>query len=109
MLIYLGVTGTYLSELEPIDIETSVCRDRKPETTVAVFKKPPSTAKTSKRTVGILHKPNSVVFVRRRMLYARPAINSKGGVRFGLRHIRGWLSLIFCICEELNGYFSRRP
>lgn len=35
-----------------------------------------------------LHKPNSIIFVRRRMLYARPEINGKGEVRFGLRHIR---------------------
>lgn len=36
----------------------------------------------------VLHKPNSIVFVRRRMLYARPALNAKREVRFGLRHIR---------------------
>ena len=38
-------------------------------------------------------KPNSIVFVRRRMLYARPAFNGKGEVRFGLRHIRTQWSL----------------
>lgn len=45
-------------------------------------------SKVPNKAANVLHKPNSIVFVRRRMLYARPAINSKGGVRFGLRHIR---------------------
>ena len=35
-----------------------------------------------------IHKPNSIIFVRRRMLYARPELNGRGEVRFGLRHIR---------------------
>ncbi|RDW68574.1 hypothetical protein BP5796_09231 [Coleophoma crateriformis] len=34
-----------------------------------------------------LHTPGSISFVRNRMLYARPALNAKGGVRFGLKHI----------------------
>lgn len=37
---------------------------------------------------GTLHKPNSIIFVRRRMLYARPELNGRGEVSFGLRHIR---------------------
>lgn len=32
--------------------------------------------------------PNAIAFVRNRMLYARAALNAKGGVRFGMRHIR---------------------
>ncbi|KAL2002309.1 hypothetical protein VTN02DRAFT_216 [Thermoascus thermophilus] len=35
----------------------------------------------------VLRTPNSIVFVRRRMLYARPALNTNGQVRWGLRHI----------------------
>ncbi|ORY16221.1 hypothetical protein BCR34DRAFT_118881 [Clohesyomyces aquaticus] len=31
--------------------------------------------------------PSAIVFVRSRMLYARAALNAKGGVRFGMRHI----------------------
>ncbi|KAL5391507.1 hypothetical protein DPSP01_001371 [Paraphaeosphaeria sporulosa] len=31
--------------------------------------------------------PNAITFVRNRMLYARAALNAKGGVRFGMRHI----------------------
>ena len=32
--------------------------------------------------------PSTIRFVRSRMLYARAALNAKGGVRFGMRHIR---------------------
>jgi hypothetical protein len=32
--------------------------------------------------------PGAITFVRSRMLYAKAALNAKGGVRFGLRHIR---------------------
>jgi telomerase reverse transcriptase len=33
-------------------------------------------------------KPSAITFVRSRMLYARAALNGKGGARFGMRHIR---------------------
>jgi hypothetical protein len=32
--------------------------------------------------------PGAITFVRSRMLYAKAALNAKGGVRFGMRHIR---------------------
>jgi hypothetical protein len=35
-----------------------------------------------------IRKPNTISFVRNRMMYARAAVNAKGGVRFGMRHIR---------------------
>lgn len=35
-----------------------------------------------------LRSPGNIVIVRNRMLYARAALNAKGHVRFGLRHIR---------------------
>lgn len=35
-----------------------------------------------------LHSPGNISFVRSRMLYARGALNARGEVRFGLRHIR---------------------
>ena len=34
------------------------------------------------------HSPASISFVRSRMFYARAALNAKGRVTFGLRHIR---------------------
>jgi hypothetical protein len=33
--------------------------------------------------------PSQVAFVRSRMFYAKAALNAKGGIRFGMRHIRG--------------------
>ena len=41
------------------------------------------------------HNTTAISFVRTRMLYARPALNAKGKVTFGLRHIRSFISL-FC-------------
>jgi telomerase reverse transcriptase len=32
--------------------------------------------------------PSAITFVRSRMMYAKAALNAKGGVRFGMRHIR---------------------
>ena len=32
--------------------------------------------------------PGGISFIRNRMFYARAALNAKGGVSFGLRHIR---------------------
>lgn len=34
------------------------------------------------------NKLNSIFFLRRRALYARPALNAKGQVRFGFKHDR---------------------
>jgi hypothetical protein len=36
----------------------------------------------------IVNTPARITFVRNRMLYARAALNAKGTIRFGLRHIR---------------------
>lgn len=55
-------------------------------------------------------KPNSIVFLRRRALYARPALNAKGQVRFGLKHdrmystheIANWLTKL----DALNRFSS---
>lgn len=32
--------------------------------------------------------PFEIAFVRSRMFYAKAALNAKGGIRFGMRHIR---------------------
>ncbi|CAI6341564.1 unnamed protein product [Periconia digitata] len=45
-----------------------------------------STTKTSDPSNEV-RSPSSISFVRIRMLYARAALNGKGGVRFGMRHI----------------------
>jgi telomerase reverse transcriptase len=43
----------------------------------------------------VVHKPNSIVFFRRRMLYAKPVLNSKGDVHFGLTRLRRCYRYLF--------------
>lgn len=50
--------------------------------TAAVKRPTPSALNKCHRT------PSAITFVRSRMLYAKAALNAKGGVRFGMRHIR---------------------
>ncbi|CRG91151.1 telomerase reverse transcriptase [Talaromyces islandicus] len=79
------ISGVYLSELEPLDevkVKAGINTDAK--ISGDTESKGISNSKSAAET---LHKPNSIVFVRRRMLYARPALNARGGIRFGLRHI----------------------
>ena len=42
----------------------------------------------SPASVTTVKSPTAIQFVRNRMLYARPVLNSRGAVKFGLRHIR---------------------
>lgn len=67
------LSGIPISELEPL---------------AAVANKvelPPSAA-TGLRNMEL--RPSEISFVRSRMLYARAALNARGLVHFGLRHIR---------------------
>ncbi|KAJ5032244.1 uncharacterized protein L3040_008853 [Drepanopeziza brunnea f. sp. 'multigermtubi'] len=48
---------------------------------------PPKVPKTPKIPTSTRHTPASINFVRHRMMYARPALNAKLEVKFGLRHI----------------------
>lgn len=42
----------------------------------------------AKEPAAFERKPTDIAFVRSRMLYARAALNARGLVHFGLRHIR---------------------
>lgn len=42
---------------------------------------------------AVLHTPGNIIFVRRRMLYARAVLNAKGKVLFGLKHKRSYALL----------------
>lgn len=44
--------------------------------------------KLSDSPQSVSKSPAAISFVRNRMFYARAALNAKGGVTFGLRHIR---------------------
>ncbi|KAG2412542.1 hypothetical protein HFD88_010099 [Aspergillus terreus] len=98
--IYYQLSGLPLSTLEPVP--KNVAQGNGPGSKTVVF---PSIQRGPSAPVGgcipakvknsipgrreTLQKPNSIVFFRRRMLYARPAVNSKGDVQFGLtsRHV----------------------
>ncbi|KAL1595840.1 Telomerase reverse transcriptase [Paraconiothyrium brasiliense] len=75
----LQLSGVPLSELKPVHT-----LDNNP-TSIPMKsfanKKPRSLVSENRR-------PNAITFVRNRILYARAALNAKGGVRFGMRHIR---------------------
>jgi hypothetical protein len=82
------ITGVPLSELE---LDPKQLRQRQDH------------EGTSKQARGgsVLQRPNSIVFFRRRMLYARAALNAQGRVRFGLKHTRTW-NFSFSIFTFLN-------
>jgi hypothetical protein len=76
---YYQLSGIPLSELKP---------DQKPNDNIAevgvnrvVETAPPKQCAESK-TLG------AITFVRSRMMYAKASPNAKGGLRFGMRHIR---------------------
>ncbi|KAJ4344797.1 Telomerase reverse transcriptase [Didymosphaeria variabile] len=75
----LQLSGVPLSDLKPVHTldndPASILKDN------FANKKPQSLVSENR-------KPNAIMFVRNRMLYARAALNAKGGIRFGMRHIR---------------------
>lgn len=72
---FLQISGIPISDIEPPTAP-------KPDPTTTFFSKKPNSLVSENR------QPNAITFVRNRMLYARAALNAKGGVRFGMRHIR---------------------
>lgn len=50
---------------------------------------------STKKPTSFERRPTEIIFVRSRMLYARAALNARGSVQFGLRHIRKCLSRRF--------------
>lgn len=76
---YYQLSGMPLSELKLDRISTDTPAN--PETNLGASKKPVNSISTDRS-------PGAIVFVRSRMLYAKAALNAKGGVRFGMRHIR---------------------
>lgn len=46
------------------------------------------TAVDKESKIGVVRKPSEITFVRHRMLYAKPTLNLKGKIHFGLQHIR---------------------
>lgn len=76
--------GTPLTELQARSAITSLPKPQEPKASAsfqALFNPAANPQKT-------LKSPATIIFVRNRMFYARAALNAKGKVRFGLRHIR---------------------
>ncbi|PGH27913.1 hypothetical protein AJ80_00463 [Polytolypa hystricis UAMH7299] len=69
---YYQLSGVQLSELKLLTSQPIKSSEQK--------QTPLQTGRNDVRT------PKDIVFVRRRLLYARPALNTKGQPRFGLRH-----------------------
>ncbi|KAJ4301248.1 Telomerase reverse transcriptase [Kalmusia sp. IMI 367209] len=74
----LQLSGIPLSELKPAHVPISV---------PSIVPMNYVTTKKPNSLVSENRKPNAITFVRTRMMYARAALNAKGGVRFGMRHI----------------------
>jgi len=75
-ILNLCVAGVPISELPTIE---------KPE---SIASNPLNGQGGRLKTSPTLHTPTNIAFVRSRMMYARAALNAKGDVQFGLRHIR---------------------
>ena len=76
--------GTPLTELQPRSVIRSLRKPQelKTSTNIQPLSNPaPNLCKALKSSAAI-------IFVRNRMFYARAALNAKGKVQFGLRHIR---------------------
>lgn len=75
---YYQLSGPPMSDLEPIHVS-----EPSPDSLQAkMAPRLPANVQNGVRT------PCKIAFVRSRMLYAKPALNAKGGIRFGMRHIR---------------------
>lgn len=82
--IYYQMSGVPLSFLEPLNqdhLDIHLAKDAP----VPIKERTQGKSASNNRN-GILHKPNGIVFVRRRMLYARPTRNLRGDIMFGLAH-----------------------
>ncbi|KAL9124591.1 MAG: hypothetical protein Q9217_006090 [Psora testacea] len=80
---YYQISGTPLTDLRPL---TNAAPVENQLGTIRLTKST-TTRRLAKDEQSVLNSPAAITFVRSRMLYARPALNAKGRVTFGLRHI----------------------
>jgi hypothetical protein len=76
---YCQLSGVPASEMKPTQGSAITAGDGEVKDAASVIL--PKRSSENKR-------PSTIAFVRSRMLYAKAALNAKGGVRFGMRHIR---------------------
>ena len=79
---YYQLSGIPLTDLQPLKAAPV-------SSTSDILKTPKETitAQAPETASSGLNSPAAITFVHSRMLYARPALNAKGKVTFGLRHI----------------------
>jgi telomerase reverse transcriptase len=101
---YYQLSGVPISEVR---------LDQPPKTDAGKSEAAPAALSKSSHLLSENRAPGAITFVRSRMLYAKAALNAKGGVRFGMRHIRelplhlenyGWL---ICTTDVLNRFSNR--
>lgn len=63
----------------------------------------------SARNIRIDRSPSSIAFLRSKILYARPTLNSRGAVTFGLRHIRKMIDPNFMATLTVQDVLNRYP
>ncbi|GFF73759.1 telomerase reverse transcriptase [Aspergillus udagawae] len=91
--IYYQISGRPLSSLEPVKRARELPQELSDLSRVSIHTANNAGEIDSGLKKGksvhqeIVHKPNSIVFFRRRMLYAKPVLNSKGDVHFGLTRL----------------------
>ena len=89
---YYQLSGPHISDLEPRQVPT-------PVTSRCLLADAAAGQRSDK---GIDERtPCKIAFVRSRMLYAKAALNAKGGIRFGMRHIR-WCTIDSVIATSTN-------
>ncbi|KAH7035079.1 uncharacterized protein B0I36DRAFT_317563 [Microdochium trichocladiopsis] len=63
----------------------------------------PASTKKPGQPSPVINQPTDIVFARYRMMYARAALNARGRVHFGLRHIRKAMLLLACSdCADIR-------
>jgi hypothetical protein len=82
---YYQLSGVPVSEIRPDELQKGTITRINADQEAAPK---PSHLRSESKT------PGAITFVRNRMLYAKAALNAKGGIRFGMRHIREF-SLFF--------------
>jgi hypothetical protein len=82
---YYQLSGVPISELKP---DQQCKSDLKDNDGVPVGDCKTVKLSSALKSPSAMKSPSAITFVRSRMLYAKAALNAKGGVRFGMRHIR---------------------
>jgi hypothetical protein len=95
--------GIHLSELDPIEAVLPNAENNRTASKSCpsiIASENTRTSEKLKKSTAVLHKLNSIIFVRRRMLYDRPALDARGNVRVGLKHIRKYNLDFLCEIRE---------